>query len=173
MSLTPSALIERLRGLIGVIWREVIKFGIVGAFAMVVDMGSFNLLLRGPFSDFPQGSFVSESVASTIVSTALATAFAWVGNRLWTFRHRRSRPAHHEFLLFAGTNGVALVISALCLAFTNKVLMLEGDIAAANIAKVVGIVLGTLFRFWAYRQFVFVKELVAEEAAEAPESSAV
>ena len=59
--------------------------------------------------------------------------------------------------LFAGTNGVALVIQAAAVAFSNYVLELE-SLTADNVAKVVAILLGTLFRFWAYRRFVFAGE---------------
>lgn len=131
------------------LYREAIKFGVIGLLAFVIDMGSFNLLRRTLLEDKP--------TAAVIVSATIATAFAWVGNRTWTFRHRRNRPAHHEAALFAGTNGVALVIQAAAVAFSNYVLGLE-SLAADNVAKVAGIALGTLFRFWAYRRYVFAGE---------------
>lgn len=148
-------LITRLRGTVDVLYRELVKFGIVGAVSFVVDMGVFNLLLHVVWGGQRNVGPVSTAVAATIVSTALSSAVAWIGNRLWTFRHRRNRPAHHEAGLFALTNIVALVIGALCVAFSNKVLGLEGSAVAANVAKLVGIGLGTIFRFWAYRRFVF------------------
>lgn len=142
-------LIARLRGAIDVLYREAIKFGVIGALAFVIDMGSFNLLRRTLLEDRP--------TAAVVISASLATVFAWVGNRSWTFRHRRNRPAHHEAALFAGTNGVALVIQAAAVAFSNYVLGFE-SLTADNVAKVVAIGLGTLFRFWAYRRFVFAGE---------------
>ena len=92
-------LLEPARGAVDVIYREMIKFGVVGAVAFVIDIGVFNLLrsarrgLSGTVSRRPRSSPVPS-----------ATLFAWLGNRLWTFRHRRSRPAHHEVLLFFGVN---------------------------------------------------------------------
>ena len=149
-SATPGGgLLDRLRAAIDVLYREAIKFGVIGAVAFVVDMGTFNLLRHTVLETKP--------TAAVIISASLATAFAWVGNRTWTFRHRRNRPAHHEAALFAGTNGVALVIQAVAVAVSNYVLGFE-SLAADNVAKVVGIVLGTLFRFWAYRRFVFAGE---------------
>lgn len=149
-STTPArGPIARLRGAIDVLYREVIKFGVIGVFAFVIDMGSFNLLRHTVLEDKP--------TAAVIISASIATAFAWVGNRAWTFRHRRSRPAHHEAALFAGTNGVALLIQAAAVACSNYVLGYE-SLTADNVAKVVGIGLGTLFRFWAYRRFVFAGE---------------
>jgi putative flippase GtrA len=144
-----AGLLERVRSLIDVMYREAIKFGVVGAAAFVVDMGSFNVLRHTVLEDKP--------TAATVISALLATIFAWIGNRSWTFRHRRNRPAHHEAALFAGTNGVALVLQAGVVAFSNYVLDLH-SLTADNIAKVIGIVLGTLFRFYAYRTFVFAGE---------------
>ncbi len=166
-------LLDRARGAFDVLYREVLKFGIVGVVSFVVDMGIFNLLLRTVWHDTAQVGPLSAAVAATSVSTAVSSAVAWVGNRTWTFRHRRNRPLHHEAALFMGTNGVALVIGALCVAFSNKVLGLEGNVAAANIAKLVGIALGTLFRFWAYRRYVFAGEPLVVEAPIAPTERAV
>ena len=151
-----GGLITRLRGAIDVLYREAIKFGVIGALAFVIDMGSFNLLRHTLLEDKP--------TAAVIVSASLATVFAWLGNRTWTFRHRRNRPAHHEAALFAGTNGVALVIQAAAVAFSNYVLELE-SLTADNVAKVVAILLGTLFRFWAYRRFVFAGEPIDEDTS--------
>ncbi len=159
-------LLDRLRGAIGVLYREMIKFGVVGAVAFVVDMGTFNLLLHSVWRDTTRVGPVSAAVAAAVVSTLVSSLVAWIGNRSWTFRHRRNRPVHHEAGLFFATNGVALVIGALCVAFSNKVLGFEGNVLAANVAKLVGIAIGTLFRFWAYRRFVFAGEPVG-----APEDS--
>ena len=70
---------------------------------------------------------------------------------------RRSRPAHHEVLLFFGVNGVALLISAATLYVSHYGLGYV-SILADNVATIIGIGLGTLFRFWAYRKFVFAGE---------------
>ena len=151
-----GGLITRLRGAVDVLYREAIKFGVIGALAFVIDMGSFNLLRRTLLEEKP--------TAAVIVSASVATVFAWIGNRSWTFRHRRNRPAHHEAALFAGTNGVALVIQAVGVAFTNYVLGFD-SLTADNVAKVVAILLGTLFRFWAYRRFVFAGEPLDEDTS--------
>ena len=155
MSESPSV-VARLRGTIDVLYREMIKFGIVGAVAFVVDLGLFNILRNTVLSGYGNGP-LSRAVVATIVSAAVATCVAWVGNRAWTFRHRRNRPAHHEALLFALTNGVALLIQAVCVGISHHFLGQE-SLVAENLAKLVGIGLGTLFRFWSYRRFVFSRE---------------
>ncbi len=150
-----SGLVERLRGALSVLVREAIKFGVVGAVAFVVDVGVMNLLRHTVMEDKP--------TTAKVVSASVATVVAWVGNRSWTFRHRRNRAVHHEALLFFVTNGIALLIGAGCIAFSHYVLDLR-SLAADNVANIIGIGLGTLFRFWAYRQFVFTREILAEEA---------
>ena len=150
------SVVARLRGTIDVLYREMIKFGIVGAVAFVVDLGLFNILRNTVLSGYGNGP-LSRAVIATVISAAVATCVAWVGNRMWTFRHRRNRPVHHEALLFALTNGVALLIQAACVGVSHHDLRQE-SLVAENIAKLVGIALGTLFRFWAYRRFVFSEE---------------
>jgi putative flippase GtrA len=139
-----------------------IKFGIVGAVAFVVDLGLFNILRHTALSGYGDGP-LSRAVIATIISAAVATCVAWIGNRMWTFRHRRNRPVHHEALLFALTNGVALLIQAACVGVSHHVLGQE-SLVSENVAKLVGIALGTLFRFWAYRRFVFSHEPLGDSS---------
>ena len=86
---------------------------------------------------------------------------AWLGNRLWTFRHRRNRQAGHELALFVLFNVAAMVIAVACLGFSRYVLDLHTQLAD-NITNIVGIGFGTLFRFWTYRKFVFAGEALVE-----------
>ena len=144
-----ARLLESVRGAVDVIYREMVKFGVVGALAFVIDLGLANLLWQTVLSD--------KVTTAKVISGAVATLFAWVGNRQWTFRHRRSRPAHHEVALFFGVNLVALGISAVTLYVSHYGLGFT-TILADNVATVVGIGIGTLFRFWAYRRFVFAGE---------------
>ena len=144
-----ARLIESTRGAMDVIYREMIKFGVVGLLAFIIDIGLANLLWHTVLSD--------KVTTAKIISGIVATLFSWVGNRQWTFRHRRSRPAHHEVLLFFGVNAVALLISAVTLYVSHYGLGYV-SILADNVATIIGIGLGTLFRFWAYRKFVFAGE---------------
>lgn len=144
------------RRLIGTLYREILKFGIVGAVAFVVDIGSFNLLRHGLLSEKP--------TSATIVSAILGTIVAWIGNRAWTFRHRRNRPAHHEAALFLGTNAIAMIMQVGIVALSHYVLGFA-TVTADNVAKLIGIALGTLFRFWAYRTFVFAGEPMDQDTS--------
>lgn len=154
-------LIERLRGAIDILIREVIKFGVVGAVAFVVDLGLFNLLRfaggEGPLYDKP--------LTAKVISVAVATLVAWLGNRYWTFRHRRRAQAAHELALFVVFNVVGMLIALGCLGFSHYVLDLRSPLADNISANGVGLVLGTLFRFWAYRTFVFSNEEILEDTS--------
>ncbi|MFX4286112.1 GtrA family protein [Janibacter sp. G349] len=146
---TPVRRRGGLGRLVDTIWHEVAKFGLVGAISFVIDLGGMNLLTHTVLEGKP--------TTARLLSGVAATLFAWFGNRSWTFAHRRSRPVHHEVTLFFVVNGLALVISTACLVISHYVLGFETRLAD-NIATVIGIGLGTLFRFWTYRRFVFANE---------------
>ena len=158
-----TALLERPRALLGVLGRELVKFGAVGAVCFVIDVGLFNLLRfgdAGPLADRP--------VTAKVVSASVATLVAWAGNRWWTFRRRRHPAVLRELVLFFAMNGVALVIAVMCLVVSHYVLGLRSPVADNVAANVVGVVLGTAFRFVAYRLWVFRG---AEEHGEAAPGS--
>ncbi len=146
VSPSPTALVDRLRGAMNLLWREAAKFGVVGAVAFVIDLGGMNLLTHTVLE--------TRVTSAKIISGVAATLFAWAANRSWTFRHRRSRPVAHEVSLFFVVNGIALAIATLCLVASHYGLGLTSHLAD-NVSTVFGIGLGTLFRFWAYRRVVF------------------
>jgi len=154
----PSPL-ARLRGAVDVLYREMIKFGIIGAVSFVVDLGGANLLWHTVLP--------TKITTAKIISGAAATLVAWLGNRTWTFRHRRNRPVGHEVSLFFGVNLIALGLSTAVLAISHYGLDFTGRLAD-NVATVVGIGIGTLFRFWAYRRFVFSHEPIVEDVSATP-----
>jgi len=153
-------LVNRARGAIDVLVREMLKFGVVGAVAFVIDLGGYNLLVFGPhwlgmFSQqTTQGALHDKPLTARIIAATVATLFAWVGNRLWTFRHRRSRQAGQELALYIFFNVIAMVISVACLGVSRYGFGLHSQLAD-NVTNIFGIILGTLFRFWSYRKFVF------------------
>ncbi|WP_446665329.1 GtrA family protein [Flexivirga sp. B27] len=147
---------QRAVDLVRSLWRELAKFGVIGVINIIIDLGLYNLLIDGPMP--------TKVTAAKIISGTVATLFAWVGNRYWTFRHRRSRPVAHEVMLFFGVNGVALAVSVVWVAFAHYVLGLDGKFWL-NFNAMFGIGLGTIIRFWAYKQLVFRNEPLTEETA--------
>lgn len=147
-----ATLLDRLRDALHLLVREALKFGVVGALAYVVDVTLFNLLRYA--GDDPL--LADRPLTAKVVSVSVATLVSWLGNRYWTF-HRRGRRASisSELGLFVVVNGVGMLIALLCLATSHYVLGLTSPVADNISANVVGLALGTAFRFWAYRTLVF------------------
>ncbi|QTE31315.1 GtrA family protein [Pengzhenrongella sicca] len=144
---------------------ELGRFGSVGAVAYVVDLGLFNLLRFGP------GELLeAKPLTAKVVSVAAATIVAWLGNRYWTFSDRRTASRGRELAGFVVVNLGGLVIGVGCLAFSHYVLGLTSALADNVSANVVGLALGTAFRYVAYRRLVFTGSGPAAEApaAEVP-----
>src|SRR5947207_517992 len=80
----PLARVARMvRDKVGHLVHELAKFGVVGGVAFVVDVAVFNFLLF-----HASGLLHGKPVTAKAVSTVVATAVSYVGNRFWTFRHR-------------------------------------------------------------------------------------
>jgi len=153
------SLLDRLRESLDAIYREIAKFGAVGSMAFVIDVGLFNLLMyaggAGPLSGKP--------LTAKAISVIAATTFAYFGNRFWTFRHRGRTHMGREYALFFALNGVAMLIALACLWFSHYALGLTSPIADNISANVIGLGLGTLFRFWSYRRWVFPALTVSDD----------
>ncbi len=67
-----------------------------------------------------------------------------------------------EYILFFVLNGVGLLIELICLGFVRYTLGFD-SLLANNIGLVVGTGLGTLFRFWSYKRWVFLAPPVVQE----------
>jgi len=130
---------------LGHLIRELMKFGVVGGVAFVVDIGLFNLLLHA--TDKP--------LTSKTISMVAATTVSYAGNRTWTFRRRSRSGIRREYALFFVLNAVGLIIALTCLAISHYALGFTSTLADNIAANVVGLALGTAFRFWSYRRWVF------------------
>lgn len=159
MTAALSLLIERVRGWYDVFAREVGKFGIVGLLAFCLDTALYNLFVFGVPGSGGMGPMHDIPLRAKIAATAFSTIFAYLGNRYWTFRHRRRPGRTHEFLLFVFFNIIGLGIAVFCLGFSRYALGLDSQLADNLSANGVGLVLGTLFRYWAYRTYVFTADL--------------
>lgn len=130
--------------------RELGKFGTVGGVAFAADLAIFNALLAGP---------QMEKLLASTISMTIAASIAFVGNRFWTWRDRERSGLRREYALYFIFNLIGLLITLACLGFSTYVLgsiwpLFEGTLAA-NVAKVIGTGLATIFRFWSYRNIVF------------------
>ena len=122
-----------------------------GLVAYVIDVGLFNLMVHAG----NPGVFENKPVTAKIIAAVIATLFAYAANREWTWRDRRRQGFAREYALFLLLNGVALVITIIPLAISRYVLDLDSALADNISANVIGVGLGTIFRFWSYRKWVF------------------
>ena len=124
---------------------EATKFLIAGGVAFAVDIGVFNLcLLLGV-----------DGVVAKIVASVPATIVAYVGNRYWTYRDRDRTGVGREYSLFFLFSAIAAGIQAACVFVSAHMLGYDGVLADNISGNVVGMALATLFRFWAFRTWVF------------------
>jgi len=135
---------------------EVAKFGIVGIVAfLIADIGSNVLHFQ-----FGVGPLISNVIATTV-----ATAVSYAGNRYWTFRYRQRTSMGREAIVFFALNGIGLIIQLACLGFASYVLGLR-DRLSYNVALIIGIGLATLFRYAAYKKWVWRAQPVSPVAAQ-------
>ncbi|NDG10182.1 MAG: GtrA family protein [Actinobacteria bacterium] len=129
---------------------ELGKFFSVGALAYVVGVGGFNILVH-----LESAPLASKPLTASIISGIVSIFVAYLGNRHWTWRDRAKSGARREMSLFFIINGIALIFNVICLAISRYVLGFESALADNIAANVIGVGLGTLFRFWSYRTIVF------------------
>ena len=149
--LDAMALLTSVRQLVVRLLPELTRFGLIGLIGLVVDVGGFNLLRFAG----GEGPLYEHVLTAKVLSTAAATVVSWLGNRYWTFRHSRRTAVHHEFGLFVVMCSIGSGMAVACLAISHYVLDFTSPLADNIAANVVGLVLGTTFRFWAYRTHVF------------------
>lgn len=140
---------------------ELVKFGTVGGVAYVVQVAATNVFWW---------IFELPAIGGQALGVLCATVVAFLGNRFWTFAHRERSGLLREYGLFFFFNGVGMAIQVGCQAFSVHVLGLDGPLAQNISGNVIGVGLGSFFRFWSYRKWVF-RTPAASAQDEAPRSS--
>lgn len=143
---------------------ELTSFLAVGGAGYVVDVAGFNVL-----RDAPPISALDPSVARVLAVVA-AMVVTYLGNRLLTWRDVPSVDRRREVGLFVLFNLVGLGMSVVCLLVSHDLLGLTSRMADNVSANVVGMALGTAFRFWSYKRFVFARATEGRTPAQQPTS---
>ncbi len=133
---------------------EIAKFGVVGGIGFIVQLG---------VTDGVHLGLGIGALTAVIVGYVIATVVTFLGNRHWAFKHRQGKGLSHETLMFILLNVVGLGIQEAVVATVHYGLHLT-DPLSYNVANVIGIGMGTIFRLWSYRKWVFLE--VNEEPAE-------
>ena len=125
---------------------ELAKFGVVGLIGMVIDLGGADYL----HVHLGVGPMVAKGLSITA-----ATIVTYLGSRFWTFRHRVNQNLLREGTLFVALNVVGLAIAECVIALVTYGFGLKGALAY-NAASVAGTGLGTIFRYFSYKKWVFL-----------------
>ncbi|AQS69249.1 GtrA family protein [Streptomyces pactum] len=142
---TPPAPRGAVRQRIDRLVREVVKFGAVGGAGVLVNLLVFNLVRHA--TDL-------QVVRASIVATIVAIVFNYLGFRYFTYRDRDKSRRTREMSLFLLFSAVGLVIENGVLYTATYGFGWDSPLQS-NIFKFLGIGIGTLFRFWSYRTWVF------------------
>ena len=135
---------------------EATRFAVVGLTGVGLQIVVFNLLrYAGPRH---VGVLEDRPITAQVIAIGLATVITYLGNRYWTYRHRARGSVVRELPVFVLLNAIAIAIGAACLGLAHYVLGLTSPLADNLSGNVLGLGLGTLFRFWSYRRFVFTGE---------------
>lgn len=142
--------------------KELSAFGVVGAINLFVDIGLFNALHFGVHIG---------PLTSKVISTTVATTSAYFLNRHWSFSHRARTGLAREYILFFVLNGIALAMGLVVIGVTRYGFGMT-DKLSLNVANLVGIGLGTIFRFWSYKRWVFPPHVAAGGESQAERAAA-
>ena len=125
---------------------ELAAFGVIGAVCLVSDIVLFNV--------FTFGAGLSP-VAAKAVGMVITGTMAFFGHRHVTFRHHRGDQSYRrEVTTFTVATLLTVLLSLLPL-FVAKTVVGTHDVVLLNGANLLGIALGTLARYLAYRHVVW------------------
>ncbi|MDQ1513416.1 MAG: hypothetical protein QOC59_1258 [Microbacteriaceae bacterium] len=131
---------------------QLAKFALVGGVGFVVDVSVFNVLR---FTVFDPAALHEGPLYAKAISTVLAIAANWLGNRYWTFGPHRSTRGAVEALEFLAVSVLGMLVGIACLWVSHYLLGLTDPIADNVSTNVVGLLLGSVVRFALYRHWVY------------------
>jgi putative flippase GtrA len=149
-----------VRGSWRILAKEIAAFGAVGFVSLAIDLSIYNALLHQDFG----------VLKAKLVSTVIATTVAYFGNRYLSFSHRARSSLRRETGYFFIINLCTLVFAEVVLGIFGYPLGYRHDKFVMNVVNLFTIGVGTIFRFWAYKRFVFLHpdRVLAEVGLEDP-----
>jgi putative flippase GtrA len=151
--------VRALYAVFGGLLHEIAKFGVVGAAAYVMTVVVSNALRFGPTKLGP--------ITSLGLAMVLAATFSYFANRHWTWRHKERRGLGREYTMFIALSVVGFVLTEIPVGFSEYVLGMHSPLAYNISGNVIGTGIGTIWRFWSFKRWVFLEPepLAAEDAA--------
>jgi len=127
---------------------ELATFGLVGGICLVTDIVLFNVLAFG---------LGVNPVLAKAVTMLVTGTMAFIGHRKVTFRHRKGAGLGREVVLFTTVTAASLVCGLAPIWLVRSGLDHTGPLWL-NAANLVGIALGSVVRYLAYRHVVWGDE---------------
>lgn len=147
---------------LGDILREVRSFGLIGGANAVADTLLFTLLHAGAGVG---------PLSAKVVSGLITIVASYYANRRWTWPDRPGAAQQRiQVVQFAAISAGGLLLAEVCLGFTHYVLALHTVLVDNLSANVIGLGLGTGWRFWASRRWVFTASPQPGHQINAPEA---
>jgi putative flippase GtrA len=143
------------------LYAELAAFGVVGAACLVADIALFNALAFGAGLN---------PVLAKLLGLVITGLMAFFGHRHITFRHRHGGGYGREVSRFLAST-VATVILSLVPLYVARHLAGITTIVGLNVANLIGVGLGTVARYLAYRHIVWVHVGSDEPVGEAVAAS--
>lgn len=141
---SPSTIADRAR--LRVLVKEVSAFLVVGGVNFGVDLVVYQLT----YAQLHQGALVSK-----VVSTGVTSTLAYFLHRHWSFSHRARTGLRREFVMFVLLSVLSLIVGLLIIG-TVRYGFGRTDVTTLQAANILSILVGAVFRFWAYKRWVFL-----------------
>jgi putative flippase GtrA len=127
---------------------EIAKFGVIGAFGFAITVVLSNLFRfgagLGPLTSFG-------------LATAIAAVLSYFANRHWTWRHKENSGLGRELPLFMLLSAVGLLVSEAPVGVSEYLLDLHSPLAYNVSSTLIGTAIGTVWRFWSFKRWVFLE----------------
>lgn len=142
----------RWRGLAG----EFSRSATIGTIASIAAFILFNWLVH--WSPGYTAPLNEHAITGFVIANTLSILLTYQLSRWWAFRHREPVGFAGGVVTFYVISVASLIIPVMCLWISRNVLDYETALADNIAANVVGLFLGFVARFFAFRTFVFQKK---------------
>lgn len=130
--------LSKLVGGIQNIWKQFLKFGVVGTIAFIIDYGIMTLLLH----------LGMDAVPATSISYLISLLFNYFASMRYVFTHRDDISRRKEFIIF--------VILSIIGFFINEAIIYIGELLhiTAYIMKIVATAVVMLWNFFSRKKWL-------------------
>ncbi|MGH3362723.1 MAG: GtrA family protein [Nocardioides sp.] len=146
-------------------WRplagEFSRSATIGTIASIAAFVLFNWLVH--WSPGYVAPLHDHAITGFVIANTLSILLTYQLSRWWAFRHREPVGFAGGVLTFYAISVISLVIPVACLWVSRNLLDYETALADNISANVVGLFLGFVARFFAFRTFVFQRRTEASE----------